>query len=149
MALSTPSKIALGAVVTLLVAAAATCGGAYLWLQSNSERLREEGKAVMREGGGFGIGKDAPACVSEAVRRLPTVEGILAEATNKVFLESCLKTARVDAAFCQDVPARDQIMQSATWALMRCGALGKPSDPACSRLVGAIQERCGKRPPSP
>ena len=142
MALSTGSKIAIGVVAAVLVAGFATCGGVYVWLQANGERLQEEGKAVMKEGGGFGMGKDAAACVTEAVRRLPTLDGIIAEATNKVFLESCLKTARVDAPFCEGVPPRNEIMQSATWAVARCEALGKGGDQACSRLVGAIQERC-------
>ena len=138
--------VLLGAV---LVAGFATCGGFYLWLQSNSERLQEEGKVIMKEGGRFGMGKEAPACLFEAVRRLASLDGIVAEASNKVFLESCLKTAKLSAPFCDDVPPRHEIIQSAAWALARCNALGKGEMKSCARLVGAVQERCLATPKSP
>ena len=148
MAIATGSKVAFAVLGGVLVAGFAMCGGGYLWLQSNSDRLQEQGKAIAKEGGGFGLGKDAPACAAEAVRRLVTLDGVVAEATNKVFLESCLKTARVDAAFCQGVPPRNEILQSATWAIRRCEPLGRKNDSACSRLVGAIQARCLRASPT-
>lgn len=147
MALGTGCKIAIGVVVALLLASGATCGGFYLWLRNNGDRLRAEGMATMKAGAEFGQGKDASACVAEAVRRLATVDGIVAEAGNKVFLESCLKTARLDSAVCEGVPPRDEIIRSATWAIVRCEALGKGGDKPCTRLVGAIQERCLKPAP--
>lgn len=144
MALSTGAKVAITVVAVLVLVIAGTCGGIALWINANADDLQAKGKAVMQEGAAFGSGKPAGACVDEGLRRLPNLDGIMAEATNKVFVESCLKTATLDAAFCAGVPPRDEIMKSATWAVDLCASLGKPGDQSCSRLVGAIQERCLK-----
>lgn len=146
-ALSTGAKVAIGVVLGLVLIGGATCGGIFIWFQANADELRASGKATLREGASFGSGKDARACIDEGLRRLPAAQasGIVAEATNKVFVESCLKIAKVDDTFCVGVPPRDEIMQSATWAVQTCAAAGKPGDQACARLVGAIQERCLKR----
>ncbi len=131
--------IAAGALGVLL----ATCGGAAAWLYANSDRLAEQGKATMREGAHFGGGKDAPACVDEALRRLYASDlGIIGEATNKVFLEACLDVAKRPPGFCDGAPPRGEILKSADWLLERCQAAGHPNDQPCTRLLGAIQERC-------
>lgn len=144
MALSTGAKVAIAVVGVLVLVVGGTCAGVALWLNANADDLQAKGKVIMQEGAAFGRGKPARACVDEGLRRLPNLDGIMAEATNKVFVESCLKTATVDAAFCAGVPPRDEIMKSATWAVELCAALGKAGDQSCSRLVGAIQERCLK-----
>lgn len=144
MALSSGAKVAIAIVGGLFLLAGGTCAGVAVWLQANSEELKEKGKAVMREGASFGRGKPAQACIDEGVRRLPNLDGVVAEATNKVFVESCLKVAVLDTAFCANVPPRGEIMQSAMWALGVCANLGKAGDQPCTRLVGAIQERCMK-----
>lgn len=138
---TSPWKIlaALAAVVVFGLGAALV--GGFFWLQSHSEELAVQGKAALRAGHEFGRGKEAPACVDEALGRLGGSPGIVAEATNKVWLAACLKSARVPAGYCDDVPPRNEIMRSATWALERCAELGREDQP-CTRLVGAIQERC-------
>lgn len=124
----------------------ATCGGVAAWLYLNADRLSEQGKAAMRDGAHFGGGKQAPACVEEALRRLDQRElGILGEATNKVFLEACLDVAVLPPGFCDGVAPRDQIIASASWALRRCEEAGRANHQPCTRLVGAIQERCLER----
>lgn len=136
-------KIALFVALGFVLVVLGTCGGVYAWFQANAERLAAEGKASMREGAHFGGGKEAPACVEEALRRLDQGDlGIVGEAKNKTFLEACLGVATRPAGFCDGIPPRDQIIASATWALDRCAALGRPQSQPCTRLVGAIQERC-------
>lgn len=130
----------------LLLLVLGTCGGVYAWFQMNADRLAEQGKAAMRDGAHFGGGQQAPVCVAEALRRLTQGElGIVGEATNKVFLESCLDVAKRPTGFCDGVPPRDQIIASASWALARCEALGQGGSQPCTRLVGAIQENCLER----
>ena len=121
----------------------ATCGGAAAWLFANSDRLTEQGKAAMHDGARFGGGQQAPTCVEEALRRLEQADlGILGEATNKVFLEACLDVPKLPPGFCEGVPPRDQIIKSATWAMSRCAQAGRANSQPCTRLVGAIQEKC-------
>lgn len=144
--MSTGAKVAIVVVIGLVLVVGGTCGGIAFWLNAHGDELQAKGKVVMQEGAAFGKDKPARACVDEGLRRLALLDGIMAEATNKVFVESCLKTATMDAQFCIGVPPRNEIMQSATWAVSTCAAYGKPGDQACSRLVGAIQERCLKHP---
>ena len=134
-------------VAVIVVLGGVTCGGAYLWFRQNSERLATEGKAAMDEGKNFGTGKSAQVCVDEALRRLTGDLGIIGEAQNKVFFESCLKVATLPEGFCKDIPPRSEIMRTATWAVARCASLSR-SDQPCTRLVGAIQERCQKTSPT-
>ncbi|MBI1944162.1 MAG: hypothetical protein HYS27_00630 [Deltaproteobacteria bacterium] len=141
--MSRGTRIALFVGLGLVLLVVATCGGVYACFQMNADRLAEEGKAAMRDGAHFGGGQQAPACVDEALRRLDQGDlGIVGEATNKVFLEACLGVAARPAGFCDGIPPRDQLIASATWAVARCGQLGHPGSQPCSRLVGAIQERC-------
>jgi len=133
--------IGCGAAIVLAVVAV---GGGWWWLQAHKDELMEKGSSAMHEGDEYGKGKDGNACVDEAVRRLSTTKGILNEATNKVFLESCLRTVTIPAGFCDGIPPRDEIMKSATWALSFCQTRSSTAElhQQCTRLVGAIQERC-------
>lgn len=138
-----PGRVALFIGLGVFALVLATCGGVVAWFYGNSEALAEQGKAAMRDGAHFGGGKDANACVDEALRRLRELDlGFIGEATNKVFLEACLDVASRPAGFCDGVPPRDEILQSAGWLLARCEALGRPDDQPCTRLLGAVQESC-------
>lgn len=141
MTRGTRIALALGLGVVLL--GLALIGGVAAWLYGNSDRLAEEGKAAMHDGAHFGGGKEAPACVDEALRRLKEQDlGIIGEATNKVFLEACLDVTKRPAGFCDGVPPRDEILKSASWLLSRCEAAGRANDQPCTRLLGAVQESC-------
>ena len=140
------TRTALFVVVGACALLFATCGGIVAWLAANADRLTEQGKAAMHDGAHFGGGKQAPACVEEALRRLEQADlGIVGEATNKVFLEACLDVAARPPGFCDGVPPRDQILTSATWAMDRCAQGGRANSQPCTRLVGAIQEKCLER----
>ncbi len=144
--MSRGARIALFVGLGLVLLVVGTCGGVYAWFQLNADRLAEQGKAAMHDGAHFGGGQEAPVCVTEALLRVTQGDlGIVGEATNKVFLESCLDVAKRPAGFCDGVPPRDQVIASATWALARCEALGHGGSQPCTRLVGAIQESCLER----
>lgn len=136
------AKIAGLIVLALLLVLGAVCGGGYLWLQSNSERLKDEAKDAMRDGAHHGSGQPATVCVQEAVRRLDAIDGVIAEARNKVFLEACLKVATLPERFCDGVPPRGELLATVGWASDLCTSLGRPGDQQCGRLVGAVQQRC-------
>jgi hypothetical protein len=138
-------KIVLIVVAVIVVGIAAAIGGGYWWVQKNAPRLQEEGKAAMKEGAHFGSGKPITACLDEALRRLTPETGIMDEAKNKQFFSACMKVADMTPDFCVGVPPRGEIMQTATWAVAKCNELGR-NDKECTRLVGAIQERCLKQP---
>lgn len=135
-------KILLGiAGVAVLLILALLIGG-FLYLQANRERLAADGSTLLREGAHFGSGRDAQACLDEALRRLEAASDILDEARNKAWLAACLKTAAVSTGFCGDIPPRQEIWASATWAAQRCEKAGRKGQQPCARLIGAVQERC-------
>jgi hypothetical protein len=136
-------KVLLGVTGAAALLVAGTCGAGILWIQSNQEDLREQGLVALKEGGRFGSGKEAPACVEEGLARLSDSSfDVLSEARNKVWVEACLKTATLPAGFCDGVPPRDEILASASWAVTRCERAGRPGSQPCARLIGAVQERC-------
>jgi hypothetical protein len=132
--------VAIGLLIAVGVLAAT-----WVWLQQNADRLKVVEQEAMREGAHLGSGEHASVCEAEALRRLPTLDGVLDEARNKRFLTACLKVAKIDDAYCEGVPPRDQVMASARWAVARCEKAGRGGDASCTRLVGAIQERCLKQ----
>jgi hypothetical protein len=125
---------------TLLALAAVLAVGLVVW-RVKAPDLRARGKAAVYEGKAFAKGRDAEACLAEAMRRL---EGIswLGEAENKSFLASCLRTARPDRALCADLPPRDDLQASARWAHAICSARHVKNTEACVRLIGALQRAC-------
>ena len=135
--------VVIGALI--VVAGLATCGGLYAWLQSHKDELNRAAKESLRDGAHFGDGKDAAACVGEAEARLLHVDGVIAEASNKVFLEGCLKTASLPAGFCEGIPPRSELRQSIAWAATRCHNEAASDAQRCGRLIGAVQERCEAR----
>jgi hypothetical protein len=135
------AKVVLIVAALLLLALVGAGALGWFWLQNNSARLREEGKAAMQDGAHFGSGKSTRECVDEALRRLTPELGIIDEAKNKTFLTACLKVADLDRSLCNGVPPRKEIIETANWAVSFCNSHGRP-DQACTRLVGALQERC-------
>ncbi len=139
--MSAGKVVAIGCGAAVVVAAALVAGGVF-WVRAHQGELVEAGKGAFKEGAHFGEGRDAAACVAEAERRLPSLGGALDEATNKVFLEGCLKTATLPAGFCDGIPARNDILASVHWAGTRCTGVPAASQARCTRLIGAVQERC-------
>lgn len=138
----TGTKLVLGVGLTLLLAGVGTCSAGVIWLQTNREALTETAKTAIRDGARFGDGTDAAGCLATALQQLDGADGLVAESANKVWLEACLRSATVPAAFCSDIPPRNEIMASATWAIALCDQQGRAGSQTCARLVGAVQERC-------
>ena len=148
-------KVAAIVVAIVVVAVGAAIGAGWWWLRAHKDELQRTGKESFRDGAHYGIGKDANACVVEAERRLRHVgsspvsssvssvsfDGILGEAANKVFLEGCLKASTMPPSFCDGVPKRDDMTASVRWLSTKCATLGDAREP-CTRLLGAVQERC-------
>src|SRR4051794_39076746 len=127
-------KIALIIGLVVLVLAFAVGSSGYWWLSLHKDELTKAGKTSFVDGAHYGTGKSADACVSEAERRLATIDGVIAEAVNKQFLSGCLKTATLPESFCRGVPRPDEILKSATWCLARCAAVAQQQP--CTRLIG-------------
>ena len=114
------------------------------WVRQRGESLKEEGKVLIAEARAFGTGKDADACIAESMTRLQAAQGFIGEAKVNVFLQHCLETATVRPETCADVPPPGEILNTARWSLDECARRGRPNDQRCTRVIGALQMRCGK-----
>lgn len=143
-------KVVLGVLAALLLLCLAGGLAGYLWLENNKERLKGVGERATTEGHDFGDGRDAEACVDEALQRLSARSGIVDQAEHKLFLKACLETAAREPEFCRDVPAKGElsaqsILTNAGWAIGRCTAKGKAQDQDCTRLMQVVQEACQRK----
>jgi hypothetical protein len=117
-------------------------GGLMWWLSSHRGELRAQGIEAEAQARRFAQGKNSTACIHEAIARLDSAKGFVEQAVVNVFFKTCLSSAERTAELCVDVPPTSELLGSATWRVQTCAALGKPSDNACGRLMGAIQEVC-------
>src|SRR5262249_54819647 len=72
--------------------------GGYTWWKYNGQAMMQDAQAADGEGRRFGAGKDSTACVEEGVRRTKGI-GFSGAVAARLFLESCLKAAKLEAGF--------------------------------------------------
>jgi hypothetical protein len=127
-----------GFVLVIIVGGA----GVFWYVHHNRARLMASGRRLMAEGAAYGRGRDANACIEEALRRGERgfADGIRAN----VFLNGCLKTATVPPEVCAPVPPRNEIIRTSMWAAHECERRGHPGPP-CTNLMQQLQIRCEKR----
>lgn len=143
-------KVVLGLFAALLLLCLAGAGGAWWWLDANQGRLKEVGDRAVLEGQAFADGRDAEACLDEALTRLRAENGIVEQATHRVFLKECLARASRPPGFCDGVPAKGELsaqslLTYAEWAAGRCAAKRRTQDQDCSRLMQVVQDACQSR----
>ena len=77
----------------------------------------------------------------EGLQRLRACDGFMCTVKTNLFLGACLDAAERTPDMCQDVPPTSSIIDSVTWRLQQCAAVGEDID-ACHRLFGVIQKYC-------
>lgn len=118
---------------------------AYRWFQDNAPELRQKAQSVAAEGEQFARGRDANACVDEALARLDRSGGFMDQVALQLFLTSCLQHAAPSPELCTNVPAPTEIRKTMQWSVAECARRGRPNSQRCGQLLGAIQEHCAKR----
>jgi hypothetical protein len=103
-----------------------------------AEELRQ---AAMREGEAFGKGTTQSRCTDAAFQRREDCREFMCFGRTRVFLESCLDTSEEEASLCAGAPSSDDLVGSIYWRVGRCEQRGTTS-PACTDLMGTIQEYC-------
>ena len=133
----------------LSVLGIAVIGGVVWWFSANKDRLVGEGKTAMAEGSAFAADHDQSACVDEGLRKVSGCDGIMCEATSKIFMKTCVDQAKPTSGFCEGVPPRNEIMKTSRWIIAECQRRGRKSDDQrCQRLLQAVPESCEKPQPS-
>lgn len=135
-------KVALILLAGSFLLCVAIGGGVAWWFNANKDSLKAGGDKAKAEGEAFGRANDADACVTEGLRRLDTERGIVAQALNNIFLQHCLEVAARPVGFCDGVPARGEVLDSATWAVAECEKRGHENDQECGRMMQVLQKVC-------
>lgn len=131
--------------VVVLVSFAALAVGivfAARWLKEQGRAVAKNTENTVTEAQQFGKGKDAEACMTEALSRLKPCDGFICEAQTKLFLVNCLEAATVKPEECANVPATKELMQTVRWQRDECAKRGWPGDQRCTRLVQGLQVYC-------
>lgn len=136
-------KIVVAIVAVVVCACVATCGAGYVWISRNAASMHADGLRRIEEGKTFGVGRSAPECVTEGLRRLDACAGLLCEVNARVFAAGCMQSSQTPADFCEGVPRLDEILRTASWRVRYCvDTLGRENDQRCVRFSEAIQRRC-------
>ena len=98
---------------------------------------------VFQEGSAFGRGKEAPACVDEAVRRYDPQRDMMKQALDSAFVLACLSGAKVSDEFCASVPTMSTGDQAAarSWADDQCREREREG-PGCALIFIQVANYC-------
>ena len=80
-------------------------------------------------------------CLDEAIRRYDNCADFACHLRNNIFLLEVLRSAQPTPGFCDEVPGRTDIWNSAMWRVQKCQEIGRP-DQFCHELFGTIQKFC-------
>ena len=103
--------------ISVVIVIGAIAGAIYL-----SRGFFSDAMQMFAEGARFGRGKEAQACVDEAVRRYDPEQSMMKQTLDSGFVVACLSGAKVSGEFCDAVPpmkVRDQA-RARSWAVERC-----------------------------
>ena len=131
------------AVLVVLVAAGGYLG--YRWIQTHAGELKAQGEKLKAEAAAFAKDKTPEACIDETFARLSRCDGIICQATTKIFLSRCVAASNVPEGFCASIPQRDHFIDSARWALAECTRRGHRNDQRCTSVIGGLQDYCERR----
>lgn len=133
-------KIVLGVLLLLMVLGGIAAAFAVRWARENFAALRSEAAVIDADARRFAQGKDAEACVVEALRRADACDGVMCEAKARVFLSRCLVVTGVPPQLCAGIPSG--ITARARWQAEACAARGRANDPRCMQILGAVADHC-------
>ena len=110
-------------------------------------RLGEDAKQISDDASAFARGKEAPACVDEAVARaVKCSKGdpfCLMRA--QMFLMNCVDHAKMPEYFCASIPAREGFQIRNRWAAQECARRGHPGDARCNQMLESLQLVCSSK----
>jgi len=89
--------------------------GGYTWWKYNGQTLMQDAQAADGEGRRFGAGKDSTACTGGGWSGRTKGIGFSGAVAARLFLESCLKAAKLEAGFCDGVPGATELLKLVSW----------------------------------
>ena len=138
----TALKVILIIGVCLVLLVVAGVGVGIYWWKHHSQEFIAAGKQAMDEGREFGRHTDNDGCLAEGVARTKRESGFSAAIARDLSLRACLEASRPTPGFCTGVPARNELIKSATWQAQKCRDAGLDADSYCSQLFSEVQQFC-------
>ena len=126
----------------LLFAGAAVLG--YRWWMNNKSQLLDAAKHAQSDGETFGRGKQATACIDEALRQVHECGGFQCELKSRLFLDGCMRAAADAHEFCASVPRQNEFLKHAQWTIEECGRRGMATDQRCNRVMQGVGAACDR-----
>jgi hypothetical protein len=121
----------------LIVAGVIVLVIAIFGLYSGPAKLADA-KTAIGDGSRFGVSEERPACVDEALVQIKNAVG----ATKvQLFLRSCLQAAKPTLGFCDEVPAKTDLIKTVSWRQKLNQRYGLPTSETSVAL--SIQAVCG------
>ncbi|MFT5679239.1 MAG: hypothetical protein ACI8RZ_000143 [Myxococcota bacterium] len=110
----------------------------------DTEALIAQGDAAAAEGTAFGASTDLHGCIREGLSRQSTCGEmeVMCLTMNNLWTQGCLDEASPVSGFCEGVPTKESIMETARWRVARCEAEGYGGDKRCPNLLDAVQLYC-------
>ncbi len=129
------SRLLLAALLTTALA----CSGLI-----DTEEIAAQGEAAMAEGAAFGETTDLSGCLREGLAVQATCGDfeVMCQGMNHAWTQACLSVAAPVEGFCDGVPVKEEVMDTARWRVARCEAEGYPDDGPCPNLLDAMQIYC-------
>src|SRR5215469_14169570 len=137
--------IVVGVIILLFTALGV---GGYLFWNYSGKAIIADAPVAEAEGRRFGAGKDSNACLDEAAQRAKGA-GFSVVITTKLFLNNCLKAAKLTAGFCDGVPGPLDILKSVSWQAQVNQKYGLSPPFETAVLPQSIQEFCAAQSPPP
>ncbi|MCG3160852.1 MAG: hypothetical protein JMDDDDMK_01927 [Acidobacteria bacterium] len=116
--------------------------GVIYWVSQNKDNWIQSAERVGKEAKEFGAKTDSAGCLKEALARHKRDSSLTGQISTKIFLGICLQESEPAPGFCDDVPAKNEIMKSVNWTLKKCADEGLQNDQSCQRLFNDVQEYC-------
>lgn len=140
--MSSTVKIILALVAVMFLGIVGVGVAGYMWIESNSEQLKQQGEAIKAEAEKYGREHNQNHCVGASLKKLDRCDGIICRAKVGVFLSHCLEHSQVVPGFCDSIPHSNDIMGTVTWSLKVCTDVGRAGDQPCARLMRSMQKHC-------
>jgi len=120
-------------------------GGIAYWIYQNKDRWIQAAENIGKEAKEFGAKTNNEGCLNEALSRHKRDKSITGQISTGVFLGVCLQESAPSPGFCDGVPARGEIMKSASWSLKKCADAGLQNDQGCQQIFKAVQQYCHRK----
>lgn len=118
-------------------------GAGWYWWHVHGESIVASGRAAFDDGSRRGASVDEAACLAEVLQRNQADrEGDLtAVLARSVWLDGCLRSSRVAAPFCENVPPPQEIINTSNWIAAACTRQAM-SDTGCQALYRQVAKYC-------